>query len=46
MAEDKRGTFFPLAVTLDARELTYPVAASTALKKQVYTYIADYCNWD
>ena len=46
VAEDKRGTFFPLAVTLDARELTYPVAASTALKKQVYAYIADYCNWD
>ena len=51
VAEDKRGTYFPVTVrvapgTADAANLTFPVAASTAVKQQVYAYIADYCGWD
>ena len=46
VAEDKRGTYFPVTVLTDQGESTFPVAASTAVKKQVYAYIADYCGWD
>lgn len=51
VAEDKRGTYFPVTVTIDpdragAAELTVPVAASTTVKQQVYDYIATYCGWD
>ena len=48
VAEDKRGTYFPVTVRIepDGAELTFPVAVSTAVKQQVYDYIATYCGWD
>ena len=42
VAEDKRGTFFPFAV----RDEVFYVPASSAVKEQIYDYIAAYCGWD
>ena len=46
VAEDKRDTFFPLAVTLDGGDTgTVFVGVSDAVRAQIYGYIADYCGW-
>ena len=46
VAEDKRGTFFPLAVTLDGGEAgTVFVGVSDSVRAQIYGYIAEYCGW-
>ena len=46
VAEDKRGTFFPLAVTLDDGEAgTVFVGVSDTVREQVYAYIGEYCGW-
>jgi hypothetical protein len=46
VAEDKRGTFFPLAVTLDGGEAgTVFVGVSDEVRAQIYGYIASYCGW-
>ncbi len=46
VAEDKRGTFFPVQVTLDDGT-TGPVyvGVGDALRGEIYAYIADYCGW-
>ena len=45
VAEDKRGTFFPLDVSVDDAEpgLLY-VAADDDTRGEIYEYIADYCD--
>ena len=46
VAEDKRGTFFPLAVTLgDGETGTVFVGVSDEVREQIYAYIGDYCRW-
>ena len=46
VAEDKRGTYFPLAVALDDGEAgTVFVGVSDEVRAQIYGYIADYCGW-
>ena len=46
VAEDKRGTYFPLAVTLDDGEAgTVFVGVSDGVRAQIYGYIASYCGW-
>lgn len=45
IAEDKRGTFFPLQIsTDDGRTGTYYVAVSDALRGEIYSYYADFCG--
>jgi hypothetical protein len=46
VAEDKRGTYFPLAVTLDDGESgTVFVGVSEPVRRQIYEYVAAYCGW-
>ena len=46
VAEDKRGTFLPLAVTLDDGETgTVFVGVSDAVRERLYAYVGDYCGW-
>jgi hypothetical protein len=46
VAEDKRGTFFPLDVALDSGETgTVFVGVSDAVREQLYAYVGDYCGW-
>jgi hypothetical protein len=46
VAEDKRGTFFPLSVTLDdGTSGTIFVGVSTAVRGQIYAFVAQYCGW-
>jgi len=46
VAEDKRGTFLPLAVSLDSGESgTVFVGVSDAVRERLYAYVADYCGW-
>jgi hypothetical protein len=44
IAEDKRGTFFPLEVEAEDRSGTYYVAVSDSLRREIYAYCADYCD--
>ena len=46
VAEDKRGTYFPLAVALDdGEEGTVFVGVSDGVRQQLYAYIGEYCGW-
>lgn len=46
VAEDKRGTFFPLDVALDDGETgTVFVGVSDAVREQLYAYVGEYCGW-
>lgn len=46
VAEDKRGTYFPLAVALDDGEAgTVFVGVSEPVRRQIYAYIGEYCGW-
>jgi len=46
VAEDKRGTYLPLAVTLDDGESgTVFVGVSDTVREQIYAYVARYCGW-
>lgn len=47
VAEDKRGTFFPVNVsTGDGTAGTFYVGVTDAVRGQIYDYIAhDFCNW-
>jgi hypothetical protein len=48
VAEDKRGTFFPVRVTTSLGAAgTFYVGVSDAVRAQIYDYIAhDFCHWD
>jgi hypothetical protein len=46
VAEDKRGTYFPITVDTYAGEGLFYLPASTAVKERFYAYIADYCGWN
>lgn len=46
VAEDKRGTYLPLAVTLDDGETgTVFVGVTAAVRAQLYAYVGEYCGW-
>jgi hypothetical protein len=46
VAEDKRGTFFPLEVALDnGLAGTVSVGVSDEVKSAIYAYIGQYCGW-
>ncbi|GAB3607719.1 hypothetical protein GCM10027413_31280 [Conyzicola nivalis] len=46
VAEDKRGTYFPLDVTLDDGEAgTVYVGVTDAVREQLYAYVGTYCGW-
>lgn len=46
VAEDKRGTFFPIRVTTsDGLQGVFYLPASNEVTEQLYQYIADYCGW-
>jgi len=46
VAEDKRGTFFPLAVTLGPDEAgTVFVGVSDEVRGEIYAYVGQYCGW-
>lgn len=46
VAEDKRGTYFPLAVTLDDGTTgTVYVGVSNTVREQLYSYVGQYCGW-
>jgi hypothetical protein len=46
VAEDKRGTYLPLDVTLDdgTAGIVF-VGVTDTVREQVYEYVADYCEW-
>jgi hypothetical protein len=46
VAEDKRGTFFPITVTT-AGGVTgeWYLASSDAMRESIYAYVASYCGW-
>lgn len=45
VAEDKRGTFFPVTVTTERREGTLFVAAGERLRGELFGFLADSCGW-
>lgn len=45
VAEDKRGTFFPVSVTTEHRSGTLFLAASERLRGEVFSFLADSCGW-
>lgn len=46
VAEDKRGTYFPVQVQISGGGSgTVFVPASAAVKNEIYAYIAAYCGW-
>lgn len=45
VAEDKRGTFFPVTVTTDHRTGTLFVAAGERLRGELFAFLADSCGW-
>ena len=46
VAEDKRGTYLPLAATLDDGATgTVFVGVSDEVRRQIYAYIGTYCGW-
>lgn len=47
VAEDKRGTFFPVAVALEGgAEGVVPIGVSDAVRGELYEFIAsDFCGW-
>ena len=46
VAEDKRGTYLPLEVTLgDGEAGTVFVGVSETVRRQIYEYVARYCGW-
>jgi hypothetical protein len=46
VAEDKRGTYFPVEVSFDdATGGTVFAPVSNTVRKQIYAYIAEYCGW-
>jgi hypothetical protein len=46
VAEDKRGTFFPVTVTTaDGSTGVFYLTSSNALREAIYTYVAEYCGW-
>lgn len=46
VAEDKRGTYFPVGIETGAGDATFFLPASTAVKEEIYAYIAEYCGWE
>lgn len=46
VAEDKRGTYFPVTVTTtDGTTGVFYLASSTVLREAIYAYVAQYCGW-
>lgn len=45
VAEDKRGTFFPLTVTTERRAGTLFVATGERLRGELFDFLADACGW-
>jgi hypothetical protein len=46
VAEDKRGTYFPVHVTTSGGvEGTWYLRSSDSLRESIYAYIAEYCGW-
>ena len=46
VAEDKRGTYLPLAVALDDGAAgTVFVGVSETVRRQIYAYVGEYCGW-
>lgn len=45
VAEDKRGTFFPIIVTTERREGTLFIATGERLRGELFDFLADSCGW-
>ncbi|MBX3093043.1 MAG: hypothetical protein KF680_00655 [Cryobacterium sp.] len=45
VAEDKRGTFFPVTVTTPRREGTLFIATGERLRGEIFDFLADSCGW-
>lgn len=45
VADDKRGTHFPIEVSTPRREGTLTVATSERTRSELFRYLADVCDW-
>lgn len=45
VAEDKRGTFFPVTVTTQHRNGTLFIATGERLRGEIFDFLADSCGW-